>query len=161
MSTGYVKEEYHQAFMTLLLFVKSNGLQYITDLDGREECEAAVDWIINSGVNGTGFCLTTKYLKSAIKEKKKECVRILQNSDLDSQIYRDAFSTTFMSIIDGLTFVPTDRKKQIRRVIEGEKDPEDEKECIRLLQDLLYAILPKYFKISSTEMRAFVAALDT
>lgn len=160
MITGYVKEEYHQAFMALLTFVKNNGLQYIIDRDDREECSAAVDWIIESGVKGTAFGLVTKYLKSAIKEKKTECVKILQNSDLNSKNYRDVFSTTFMAIINDLTFVPDERKEQIRRVIHGEKGVEDEKECIRLLQNLLYSILPKYFKISSTEMRAFVASLD-
>lgn len=155
MSKHYKKEEYYNQLEIVIRFIQDHGLKYLTDIDEHQECEAAVKWMLDSK-RGPGFKITARYFASSVKDFRKECVTALKGSDLDSKAYRDNFAATFMKIIDNLTFIPTPRKSQIRKVVEGEKTLEDEKQCISLLQGLLYTILPKYYKVSAESIRELV-----
>ncbi len=155
MSKHYKKEDYYNQLELVIRFIQEHGLKYLTDIDEHEECEAAVKWMLDSK-RGPGFKITARYFASSVKDFRKECITALTDSDLDSKAYRDNFAATFMKIINNLTFIPTPRKEQIRKVVEGEKSLNDEKQCILLLQDLLYTILPKYYKVNSAAIRALV-----
>lgn len=159
MSKAYNRTEYYDALEAVLVFIKKRGLTYITDVDEHEECETSVDWLLDSK-RGAAFKLSAKYFSTAVKSKKEVCVAALKNTNLNCQIYRDSFNSAFMEVVNDLDFIPKPRKAQIKRVVEGKKALKDEQDCIILLQDLLYAILPKFFKVDSTALRAMVAKTD-
>ncbi len=159
MSKHYKKEEYYAQLEIVIRFIQDHGLKYLTDVDEHQECEAAVKWMLDSK-RGPGFKITARYFASSVKCFRKECIAALKGSDLDSKTYRDNFAATFMKIIYNLKFIPSPRKEQIRKVVEGEKSVDDEKNCILLLQDLLYAILPKYYKVNSDAIRQLVGSAD-
>lgn len=160
MSKAYNRTEYYDALEAVIVFIKERGLKYITDLDEHEECETSVDWLLESK-RGPAFKLSAKYFSTAVESKKEICVAVLKNSDLTSEDYRNAFNAAFMEVVNDLSFIPKPRKAQIKRVVEGKKDLKDEQDCIVLLQDLLYTILPKFFKINSAAIRAMVTAKST
>lgn len=154
----YDRKEYYDALEAVILFIKERGLENIDDLDDREECESSVDWLLESE-RGAAFKLSAKYFSLAVKSKKEICVAALKNTNLNSKEYRDSFIAAFMKVIDDLSFIPTPRKDQIRRVVNGKRNLKDEQDCIVLLQNLLYAVLPRFFeKVNSNDIRALVAS---